>query len=123
MPSFAYTVSQPFTQIGIYIMPVFKNGKVLRLTVPRYVARALQVGAHDHVTFRLNDRGEMVIAKFDVERLRDEYIQGRAGQLTLGTGGAAPPRDGARGAGRARAVDRDDGVDPAVDGEADSGGV
>lgn len=66
-------------------MPIFRNGTVLRVTLPRYVARALGVGAGSYLTFRQNDRGELVVAKLDMEKLKNEYLQGGSAQLSFDT--------------------------------------
>lgn len=87
-------MSHTFGKLGLYIMPVFKNGKVMRLSIPRWIGRALSLSPGDYVIWRQNDRGEITIAKFDTEKLRDEYVQGRAAQLTLGTRDAATRGDG-----------------------------
>jgi bifunctional DNA-binding transcriptional regulator/antitoxin component of YhaV-PrlF toxin-antitoxin module len=90
------TVPQILRRDGIYILPVFKNGKVCRITLPRYVARRLNLSPGDYATIVQNERGELVLGKFNVERIRDEYIQGGSGQLDLGAASAAAPRDRAR---------------------------
>lgn len=87
------TVAQPFSQAGIYVCPLFKNGKVLRVTVPRAVARALQVGKGDMVTFRLNAQGQMILEKLNVEAMRHAHLSNRSTQLDLGSGSAVAARD------------------------------
>lgn len=85
-------MAQLLRDAGIYIMPVFKSGTVVRITLPRLVQRMLQVSKGDYVLLQQNDRGELVIRKFDAQRLRDEYIQNGSAQLDLGTAGPTTPR-------------------------------
>lgn len=88
-------MSQPFKQAGIYCCPLFKNGKVLRLTLPRAVARTLHVGKGDIVTFTMDTSGRIYVEKLNLEAMKHAHLSNRPTQLDLGAGGAATPRDGA----------------------------
>jgi bifunctional DNA-binding transcriptional regulator/antitoxin component of YhaV-PrlF toxin-antitoxin module len=90
------TMSQPFRQAGIYVCPLFKNGKVWRVTVPRAVARTLGVGKGDLVTFTMGLDGRIMVEKLNVEALKHAHLSNRSTQLDLSAGSAVASRGGAR---------------------------
>jgi len=83
----------------VFILPVFKNGTVARVTIPKTVLRHLGVAAGDYVTMEAIGLRGVVVRKLDLQKVKDERVRGGAGRLDLRAGGADAPGDGS---GRAR---------------------